>query len=335
MNHQPIAWSRRRFIRLAAATGACVTALSRRTASEAPAAGPYVWRGTALGAATRLELHHPDIDLARTIAARAVAETRRLESIFSLYRPDSAIRELNRRGVLVAPPPEFVELLRSAQDVHRLTGGAFDPTVQPLWHLYAGHFAGATTEAPSDVAIEQATKKVGLAYVDVNEDRIACRRPGMALTFNGIAQGYITDRVADLLRAAGFDHCLVDMGELRALGDRPDRVPWRIGIEDPEAGSTVAQTIEIVDQAVATSGAHAFRFDAAGRFNHLFDPRTGRSASLYRSVTCVMRRATAADALSTAFSLMPQERIAAALRGMGEGKVHIVTADRHRITLQA
>jgi len=137
------------------------------------------------------------------------------------------------------------------------------------------------------------------------------------------------------LRAAGFDHCLVDMGELRALGDRPDRVPWRIGIEDPEAGSTVAQTIEIVDQAVATSGAHAFRFDAAGRFNHLFDPRTGRSASLYRSVTCVMRRATAADALSTAFSLMPQERIAAALRGMGEGKVHIVTADRHRITLQA
>lgn len=55
-----------------------------------------------------------------------------------------------------------------------------------------------------------------------------------------------------------------------------------------------------------------FRFDPAGRFTHLFDPRTGRSPALYRTVSVIAPTATEADALSTAFSLMPAERIRSA-----------------------
>ena len=35
----------------------------------------------------------------------------------------------------------------------------------------------------------------------------------MGLTLNGIAQGYVTDRVVGILRAEGIDTRLVDMGE--------------------------------------------------------------------------------------------------------------------------
>jgi len=45
----------------------------------------------------------------------------------------------------------------------------------------------------------------------------------------------------------------------------------------------------------------------------LFDPATGRSPSLYRSVSVVAATATEADALSTAFSLMPLSRIEAVI----------------------
>ena len=55
---------------------------------------------------------------------------------------------------------------------------------------------------------------------------------------------------------------------------------------------------------MATSAGVAFQFDAIGRFKHLFDPKTGASAQLHRSASVVMPTATAADALSTAFSLM-------------------------------
>ncbi|GLI92757.1 hypothetical protein LMG27198_17490 [Methylocystis echinoides] len=54
----------------------------------------------------------------------------------------------------------------------------------------------------------------------------------MALTLNGIAQGYITDRVCDLLRREGVGHTMVDMGELRALDVRPDGSLWRVGLEN-------------------------------------------------------------------------------------------------------
>src|SRR5262249_21764435 len=153
------------------------------------------------------------------------------------------------------------------------------------------------------------------------------------LTLNGIAQGYATDQVVTLLRAAGIDRTLVDMGEPRAMGCHPADGPWRIGIADPDRPEQVGETVEVVDRAVATSAGYGFRFDPGGTFNPLFNPRTGGSAHLYRSVTVVMPTATAADALSTAFSLMPPEGIAPTLGRLGTGQVRLVTASGQRMIL--
>jgi FAD:protein FMN transferase len=169
----------------------------------------------------------------------------------------------------------------------------------------------------------------------VSRDRIALALRGMALTLNGIAQGYITDRIVALLRAGGVEHSMVDMGESRALGSHPDGRAWEVGLADPDEPRRITETIPIIDLAVATSGGYRFRFDAQGRFNHLFDPKTGQSADRYRSVTVVMPTATAADALSTAFSLLPLEDIDAMLRRVGAGGAHITTAGGQHRTLAA
>jgi thiamine biosynthesis lipoprotein len=65
----------------------------------------------------------------------------------------------------------------------------------------------------------------------------------------------------------------------------------------------------LVDRAVSTSAGAGFRFDSKGRFTHLFDPATGRSPSRYSTLSVIAPTATEADALSTAFSLMPVSRI--------------------------
>ena len=80
--------------------------------------------------------------------------------------------------------------------------------------------------------------------------RVAFRRPGMAVTLNGIAQGYITDRVADLLAQNGLEHVLVDLDELRALGPRADGTPWPVGIEDPMRPGRTVKTVELADRAM-------------------------------------------------------------------------------------
>lgn len=320
----PGSLSRRRFIRIsAAAAGLALLPAGRRAALAAPAVAE--WRGTMLGAIATMQLHHSDRREADALIARAIAEARRLERLFSLYRDDSALVALNRAGILVDPAPELVDILTRAQRYAALTGGRFDPTVQPLWTLYADHFSrdDADPAGPAATALREALDKIGWQRVSVSRDRIVMPR-GTALTLNGIAQGYVTDRIVDLLRAHGVTHSLVDMGEARAIGSRSDGAPWQVAIADPDVAGRTAATLPLVDQAVSTSGAYGFCFDVAGRFNHLFDPQSGGSAHRFRSVTTVAPDATSADALSTAFSLMAAAEIRDVLPASGITRVHLI-----------
>ncbi len=304
--------SRRRFIRISAAAAGLTLLASRRPARAG--APPVTWRGTMLGAVATIEMHHEDRSEADRLITLACTEAQRLERLFSLYLDESALVELNRTGVLVAPAAEMVELLSASQRYSVLTDGLFDVTVQPLWDLYARHFSrpDADPAGPAPPEVSAALAHVGCDRLSVNRDRIAMPR-GMAVTLNGIAQGYVTDKVVELLRAHGIAHSLVDMGEMRAIGSHPDGRPWEVGMADPDVPGRTKLTLPIVDRAVSTSGAYGFRFDPRARFNHLFDPHTGGCAQRYKSVTTVSRSATAADALSTAFSLMAETQIRAVL----------------------
>lgn len=303
-------------------------------AEEAPL---VTWRGPVLGALGQITLHHPDRAAAERLIAASVAEIRRLEAMFSLWRADSLISELNRRGVLAAPPPEMLDLLARARAAHAATGGAFDPTVQPLWTLHAAHFStpGADPAGPGAAALEAALGRVGLPHLEVSRDRIVFARKGMALTLNGIAQGYLTDRVAALLRAGGVAQTLVDLGEARALGTHPAGRPWHAALADPEAPGRRWGEVDLTDRALASSGDAGFVFDPAGRFTHLMDPRSGRSPRLHRAVAVLAPEAALADALSTGFALMPEAAITAALRGLKGVEAHLLRHDGSAVRLAA
>ncbi len=296
--------TRRRMIAIAASAAGTTFLMGSRFAS---AVDPVRWHGSALGAQVSIEIHHLDRAEAGRLVERCLSEVRRLEHQFSLYRTDSAICALNRTGILVAPEADMVALLKASQSFAGLTEGAFDPTVQPLWQLYADHFASDLPDpnGPSPQKLAETLAKVGQDGLLVGEGRIALTRRGAAITLNGIAQGYATDRVVETLRRAGLSTTLVNMGEIRAIGARPDGRPWRVGLADPDRPGALTETVDLVDRAVATTAGAGFRFDATGRFTHLFDPVTGRSPSRYRTVSVIAPTATDADALSTASSLMP------------------------------
>ena len=296
--------TRRRAIGLlAAAAGLPLVLRASRATAEV-----VTWHGRALGAPATLILHHPDRAAAERLLARAALEVARLESIFSLYRANSALSELNRTGGIAAPPPELVAILDDCRHFHARTDGAFDPTVQPLWRLYATHFAaGGDPAGPPAAALADARARVGLDAVRASPARIAFTRPGMALTLNGIAQGWITDRIVELMRAAGVTSSLVDMGEVRALGDNDGRA-WQVAIAG--TGTVLALT----DRAVATSSPDGFHFDAAGRFTHIIDPRTGATPRRYARVTVTAPAAATADALSTGLMLLDPRSVSRALQ---------------------
>lgn len=309
--------TRRRFLGIVAASSALALAPSLWRRAQA-AIAPTRWQGVALGADAELRLYHPDRQAAERLIEQALQELRRLEGVFSLYRDDSALSVLNRQGYLADPPSDLVRLLSESRHYAELTGGLFDPSVQPLWRVYADHFAqpGASAAGPAQADIAAALLRVSYQGIEVDPQRIRLQ-PGMALTLNGIAQGYITDRVTDLLRHAGLERALVDMGEIRGLDESAGAAGWRVGLADPLSPEQILTQVPISNQALATSGGYGTPFDAEGRYSHLFDPHSGKARPLYRSVSVMASTATAADALSTAFSNMPLDRAAQLVRRLG------------------
>lgn len=295
--------TRRRVLCLMAASAASLR--SPVAFAEAPVTR---WRGRALGAEASLTVRHPDRARARRAIEDCVAEIERIERVFSLYRRDSALSTLNAAGTLDHPPRGLVEVLLHAARVSEISDGAFDVTVQPLWTVFA--------QGLGDMALERARTLIGWRRLSVAGERIAFRDPGMAATLNGIAQGHATDRVASRLRRHGFSHVLVDLGEFSALGNRSAAEPWRVGVGWPDRKG-LAAVLELSDRAVATSSPLATAFDADAATHHLFDPRTGRSASSWTSVSVVAPTAMGADALSTAIAVAPKDAAETILKAGG------------------
>ncbi len=253
------------------------------------------WRGIALGAQADIVLDHPE---AERLIARSVDEIHRLENIFSIYKTDSQLAKLNRDGVLHDPAFEMIELLSICSGLHASTDGAFDPTVQSLWALYAEN------KYPNKKQISHALSQTGWQHVRYSTSQVSFDKPGVQLTLNGIAQGFIADKVVAMLRSEGVENALVNTGEIFGLGMAEDGNKWNIKLGDAQG-----ELIHLNNAAIATSAPLGTSFDEDGTKGHIIDPRTGYPDGHWSQVSVISTTAAQADGLSTAFCLMEEEKI--------------------------
>lgn len=294
--------SRRKFLVAATATGvSCGLAALIANGDAKPT---YVWRGSALGGEARIALYGTDQAVARDALEAAAREIERLEGIFSLHRSESEVSRFNALGALDNPSHDLIEVLRASEAWRTKTSGAFNPLVQPMWQA-----AAAGTEITNDL-IEAAKGAVQIG------DRIALP-PGTRVTLNGIAQGRIADRVTDILVGRGFDNVVIDAGELRL----PGKERRAIGVP------ALKSAISVSEVAIATSEPKSLIFDAKAFRHHLIDPRTGASPRYWESISVLAPTAETADALSTAFAILPADAVAD-LAGSIDG-VAVIGSDLH------
>lgn len=275
---------------------------------EPAASGALVVRRQSMALGTRVAITaiHDNLDVATGAIDAAFMEIERVESVLSIYRPDSQLSQLNRDGRLERPDRSLAEVLRYAASVSETSGGAFDATVQPLWRLYAD--ARREGRLPSDEQIAAARSKVDWRGVRITDNRVWLTSIGASVTLNGIAQGYAADRALAAAKSAGAEHALIDTGEFAPLGRNRNGEPWSIGIQHPRDGQSLIAVTELAGRCLATSGDYATTFSADRRFNHLFDPRTGKSPVGLASVSILAPTAMEADALSTACFVLGIER---------------------------
>ncbi len=279
MNRSASSMSRRRFLAISASALATPASASTRT-----------WAGTGLGGAISVRLEGLDPAVWYRVTRRIAAVVEQTERQFSLFR-DSALTRLNRDGRLAFPAPAFLELCQLADRIHRDTSGAFDPSVQPLW---------VAARAQGDWAA--ARRHVGWQRIAVSSQEIRLE-PGMALTFNGVAQGWCADRIAALLRTEGLNNVLIDMGEIVGMGHRASGRPWLAAVQSVE-GKNLAK-VPLGDRALATSSPRGTVLPNGQ--GHILSP--AGQAALWSTVSVSATSAATADALSTAFCLMSRDAI--------------------------
>lgn len=285
---------------------------------------------TRLGTAVNITVIHPDSARAHALVDGAFAEFERLEGIFSRYRAGTAVARLNAEGVLHDAPSELLHVMGRALDYARATDGAFDVTVAPVLNLYVSRFA-ASDVGPTDDEVAAALALVGWRGVRVEGGTIALEKPGMAVTMDGIAKGFIVDQAVAHLMGAGAERVIVEAGgDMGAAG--AERDPWQVSVQDPHDLGASLGVLELRGEALASSGDYMQYFTPDRRLNHIIDPRTGRSPERSAGTTVRHRTAMDADATSTSvFVLGPVEGIAFLDRTEGaEGM--LVTKSGEKVT---
>ncbi|HML22398.1 MAG TPA: FAD:protein FMN transferase [Aggregatilinea sp.] len=297
-------FSRRQFIKITALAGG-VVALGGVGLDLARSPGVQRVQETCLllGTVANLTVISDDPGTARAAIRASFERMAALEGIFSRFRADSQLTALNTTGRLDAPDPALRDVLARAVEYGDLTGGAFDVTVEPVLALYRAR--AVENRLPDADELARAEALVDYRRIALSADRITLDQPGMAVTLDGIAKGYIIDTGAAVFVGYGFDRVMVELGgDMQALGSAGSR-PWQVGIQPPRAGDAeFAAVTQIDNRALATSGDYMNTFTPDFRLNHILDPHTGASPLALSSASVIAPTACDADALATAMMVL-------------------------------
>lgn len=268
---------------------------------------------------TRATLRVEAMDRAAALAASeaAVRALEAAEERLSTWPADDSrdpgeLARVNRApvGEPVALSPALASELRRAQACRRATGGAFDPGIGALvaaWGLRSGG------RVPTDDELD-AARAVGGEALELRDDATAVRRAeGLHLEEGGFGKGAGLDAALAVLEEdPSVLAAEIDLGGqvavLRRAGAGP-AVPATVELAHPEErGRTVAR-LEVAGGSVATSGNAERGLTVGGReVGHLLDPRTGRPAPDFGSLTIWAPGALEADCLATGLYVLGPER---------------------------
>jgi len=266
---------------------------------------------------------------------------REIENLMSVNIPSSDVSRVNASSGIepVIVHENVFTVIERAKYFAELSLGAFDPTVGPLVSLWG--IGSDNQRVPSLSEIEKAISLINWRIIELNAETksVFLTETGMALDLGAIAKGYAADETALAAIRAGVKRAKIDLGgNIILIGEKTDKTPWRVGIQNPEKerGNIlgIAQTSAPLNfpalKTIVTSGIYERNFEENGkRYHHIFDPSTGYpSYNGLLSVTIITNISMDADALSTAVFVLGYEKGSALLESFPETEAIFVFEDR-------
>lgn len=300
---------------------------------------PQTWMLTGESMGTTWMVKWAGVDRSAEVRPAVDDALRQIDLAMSTWKDDSEISRIRAAQVPVEVSVETAFVVDQALDLARMTGGAFDPTVQPLVELWGFH--GQTRDTlPTQEELTEAMAHVGYDKVRVSwtlDGHPTVDAGGTALDLSAIAKGHAVDRVSAALSRLGLGTHMVEVGgEVRVSGPGASSDLWRVGVDRPIMGSLPGQDLQgvvsLVNGAVATSGNYRNARRIEGKdYGHTLDPRTGWPADTQvRSATVVAPDCRTADGLATALMVLGEEGLPL-VEGLADTEVLLLIGEELRV----
>lgn len=252
--------------------------------------------------------------------------------IFSTYDKESTISKINN-NIDIKPEPEFITCFKRAEEVSKITHGAFDITCGPMVNAWG--FGPEEKEKMTPEIIDSLKAITGYQKVKLVDGKIIKENLHMKLDMSAISKGYTCDLMGDFLRAKGCKNYMVEIGgEVVAKGKNEKGNIWTIGISKPDENAFFASNdfqakIHLPDRALATSGNYRnFYVENGKKYAHTIDPKTGYPVQhSVLSSTVLADNCMTADAFATAFMVLGMENGIQIIQEHPELQVYFIYAD--------
>jgi FAD:protein FMN transferase len=254
----------------------------------------------AMGTPCEIQLFASKKVEARRASDAVIADVKRLEALYSRYKNDSFLSEINRAAAVagnIFVDDETASLLDYAQACYEQSEGMFDITsgiLRQAWKFDLG-------KLPEQKFIDGLLDKVGWHKVLWKRPTLSFSVPGMEIDFGGVVKEYAVDRAASICSGLGIRHGVINLGgDIKVIGPRNDGSPWRVGIRHPRNKDALLDTLLLYEGALASSGDYERCIVVDGiRYGHVLNPKTGWPVKYLAATSVVGEFCVVAGSAST------------------------------------
>ena len=258
-----------------------------------------------------------------------------IDQTFSSYNKNSILNKININQQDVVLNEDFIDLFKISERISKKSFGAFDITVGPL--VRAWGFGADNIIRIDTTKIDSFLKITGYKKVAFKKGRVVKENANIKLDFNGIAQGYSVDLLAEFLEKYKVKNYMVEIGgEVRTKGNNERGEMWLIGIDkptdDPSTGVHELQTIvKISGKAISTSGNYRrFYIKDGKRYAHTINPSTGYPVNNgVLSVSVIADDCTSSDAYDTAFMVLGLKKSLELIKKLKNVEAYFIYTDEN------
>jgi thiamine biosynthesis lipoprotein len=238
---------------------------------------------------------------AREVAKNILTMAKGLEKKYNFYDKESYLFALNMRNTKTLDS-QTKELLLRAKKFYEKTQGVFDVTMGTLSVLQS-----AISLEERENKRETLTPFVGSEHFSIKHNKLFFDNPHTTIDLGGFVKEFAVDLAIKILKKAKITSALVNFGgDIYALGEKPNKSPFLVGVKNPLNTSTYISHVTLFNEALTTSASYERSIKIEDKsYSHIFSKESHLQQEII-SATVMASSVVESGVFSTALMVKPQ-----------------------------